>query len=184
MLSKDTSQQVKAEGIFQNLNLPFLNKTEDTAAASTKKYGPYKVKRVVDGDTLLIDYKGTDTRLRLIGVDTPESVHSDSSRNTVYGKRASDYTKKKLTGKKVYLEFDTEDTDRYGRLLAYVYTKKGKRYAMYNKTLVKQGLARAACYEPNHRYKSEFEKLQKQARKAKRGFWKAGLEKAFPGVYE
>lgn len=139
----------------------------------------YKVERVVDGDTFLISFEGEDTYVRLIGVDTPESVHKDSSRNTKWGKRASTYTTKRLTNQRVYLEFDKEQYDQYGRLLAYVYLDSAKK-KMYNKELVKQGYARAAYYKPNGAHKKEFEKLQKKAKKEKRGFWKDGYKSAFP----
>lgn len=138
--------------------------------------------RVVDGDTFVVRRKGSrkDERLRLIGVDTPESVHSDKTRNTKWGKKASQYSKKKLTGKTVKLEFDRQETDVYGRTLAYLYVKEKGEYVMYNKTLVSKGYARAVCYEPNHKYKKVFNKLQKTAKKKKIGFWKVGYKKAFP----
>ncbi len=142
----------------------------------------YEVVSVADGDTFKIKYQEGVFPVRMIGIDTPESCHAtDSSRNTAWGKKASKYTKNKLTGKTVYLSFDKEKYDRYGRLLAYVYVKnsKGKKI-MYNKTLVKKGYARAVCYEPNHKYKKVFNKLQKQAKKGKKGFWKDGYHTAFP----
>lgn len=138
--------------------------------------------RVVDGDTFVIRRKDSkqEEKLRLIGVDTPESVHSDKTRNTKWGKKASQYSKKKLTGKTVKLEFDKQKTDVYGRTLAYLYVKEKGKYVMYNKTLVSKGYARAVCYEPNHKYKKTFNKLQKTAKKKKLGFWKVGYTKAFP----
>jgi len=81
---------------------------------------PYKVVRVVDGDTLDIEYQGKRERIRLLNVDTPESVHPDQTRNTLLGKQASDYTRKRLAGKWVSLEFEGKKRGRYGRLLAYV----------------------------------------------------------------
>ncbi|MBA3009894.1 MAG: thermonuclease family protein [Proteobacteria bacterium] len=81
---------------------------------------PYKVMRVVDGDTLDIDYQGKRERIRLLNVDTPESVHPDKTRNTLLGKQASDYTRKRLAGKSVSLEFEGKKRGKYGRLLAYV----------------------------------------------------------------
>lgn len=139
----------------------------------------YVVKRVIDGDTLLLKKDGKEIRVRLIGVDTPESVHKDKKRNTKWGKKASKYTKSHLTGKVVYLESDTEPLDRYGRTLAYVYTDKNKK-TMFNKELVKNGYARAVYYAPNGKYRTEFESLQKKAKKEKKGFWKTGYNSAFP----
>lgn len=142
----------------------------------------YKVVSVSDGDTFKIRYQGELIPVRMIGIDTPESCHAtDPDRNTVWGKKASRYTKKKLAGKTVYLSFDKEKYDRYGRLLAYVYIKNSKgRKVMYNKTLVKKGYARAVCYEPNHKFKNSFNRLQKQAANKKKGFWKDGYTAAFP----
>ena len=77
------------------------------------------VDRVVDGDTFVTYIDGKKTRVRMIGVDTPESVHADESRNTKWGKKISKWVKKQLTGKKVKLVFDKERLDQYGRTLAY-----------------------------------------------------------------
>lgn len=127
----------------------------------------FKVVRVVDGDTIIVDYNGLDERVRLIGVDTPESVHSDSSKNTKEGILASDFTKELLEGKSVSLEFDIEQRDRYGRLLAYVYLDT----EMVNKILLKEGYAQVATYPPNVAYVDDFTKLQRIARENQVGLW-------------
>lgn len=127
----------------------------------------YEVVRVVDGDTIVVKYNGVDEKVRLIGIDTPESVHADESKNTKEGVMVSDYTKKMLTGKKVGLEFDVSKRDKYGRLLAYVYLDG----EMYNKILLKEGYARVATYPPNVKYVDEFVKLQKEARENNKGLW-------------
>ena len=74
-----------------------------------------KVTRVVDGDTIIVDLNGVEERVRLIGIDTPESVHPDASRNLPEGKVASEFTKSRLEGKEVKLEFDVQERDQYGR---------------------------------------------------------------------
>lgn len=112
----------------------------------------YDVVRVVDGDTIVVNYNGKEEKVRLIGVDTPESVHPDSSKNTEAGEIASDYTKAALEGKQVELEFDVQERDQYGRLLAYVWID-GK---MYNETLLRDGVANLATYPPNVKYVDEF----------------------------
>lgn len=147
-------------------------------AASVKEKG--KIIRVIDGDTFVCLQKKKTFTVRLIGVDTPESVHTNKAKNTDWGRKVSQYTKKKLTGKTVYLMYDTQRTDIYGRILAYVYTKKKKTFTMFNKQLLKKGYARAICYEPNHKYKTVFARQEKQARKQKKGFWKDGYLTAFP----
>ena len=124
------------------------------AVSDTQESGTilYTVTRVIDGDTIEVDYNGTIEKVRLIGVDTPESVHPDSSKNTEEGILASDYTKARLEGKRVELEFDVQQRDQYGRLLAYVWVDG----VMYNKTLLEEGVANLATYPPNVKYVDEF----------------------------
>lgn len=125
-----------------------------TPSTSTELAGNYTttVLRVVDGDTFVVNYNGVEEYVRLIGVDTPESVHPDSEKNTEAGILASDYTKARLEGKQVELEFDVQQRDMYGRLLAYVYVDG----VMYNKTLLEDGVANLATYPPNVKYVDDF----------------------------
>jgi micrococcal nuclease len=125
------------------------------------------VTRVADGDTLIVDIEGTEEYVRLIGVDTPESVHPDKERNVPYGAVASDFTKKLAEDKTVTLELDVQERDRYGRLLAYVYLDG----VMLNKTLLSEGHAKLATYPPNVRYVDEFAELQAEARAKGAGIW-------------
>ena len=105
--------------------------------------GQYKVVRVVDGDTIVIRYSGKYEKVRLLCVNTPESVHPDQKQNIPMGKVASNYTLKKLTGKYVNLEFEIKKLrGYYGRLLAYVFVD-GKNL---NLDLVRQGLSRRGLY--------------------------------------
>lgn len=143
------------------------NNTIDTMSYNITK-GEYIVKRVVDGDTFVINYDGIQRKVRLIGIDTAESVHPDESRNTEAGKEVSEYSKKVLENNIVSLEFDVQKEDKYGRLLAYVYLENGE---MYNKLLLKEGKAKLATYPPNVKYVDEFTKLQKEAREKKIGVW-------------
>jgi Micrococcal nuclease (thermonuclease) homologs len=126
-----------------------------------------KVDRVVDGDTLKIIFEGNSERVRLIGVDTPESVAPDKDRNVPYGKIASEFTKEKLDGKDIELEFDVKERDSYGRLLAYVYLDG----VMFNKTLLDEGHAQIYTFPPNVKYVDLFEEAQKAAREAGKGIW-------------
>lgn len=96
----------------------------------------YPVLSIVDGDTVKIDYQGKKTSVRLIGVDTPETVHP-SKPVEVYGKEASNFTRNLLLGESVYLRFDVEQTDRYGRLLAYLYRAPDGLFV--NLEIVRQG---------------------------------------------
>ena len=82
----------------------------------------YRVIRVVDGDTIVVDYNGTYEKVRLLCVDTPESVHPDQKQNIPMGKVASQYAEDHLSGKFVELEFEGRRLrGNYGRLLAYVF---------------------------------------------------------------
>ncbi|MCK5512993.1 MAG: thermonuclease family protein [Deltaproteobacteria bacterium] len=122
-----------------------------------------KCTRVVDGDTIVLN---TGERVRLIGVDTPETKHP---RKPVeyYGKEASAFTKKMVEGKEVRLEYDQQKRDKYDRLLAYVYLKDG---TFLNAEIVKQGYGHAYTRFP-FKYLEQFRQYEKEAREAKRGLW-------------
>ncbi len=112
-----------------------------------------EVERVVDGDTFIARVDGERERLRMIGIDTPESVAQDESRNTPEGVIASEFTARHLDGATVYLEFDQEQRDQYGRLLVYVWMEDG---SMFNRTLIREGHAKLMTRPPNIKYIKEF----------------------------
>jgi micrococcal nuclease len=131
------------------------------------------VSRVVDGDTIEISptVNGVED-VRLIGVDTPETV-DPSEEVEPYGHKASAFATSKLTGEKVDLEFDVERIDQYDRLLAYVYTTDG---VMFNEELVEKGYAQAYPYPPNTAYEVRFEQAQREAKARDLGIWGLSLE--------
>ena len=141
-------------------------------------YADIKVVRAVDGDTLKLE---NGERVRLIGIDTPEMHESDKlyrdSQRTKQdirsiqelGRRAYEFTRNLVEGKRVSLEFDAEKQDKYGRLLAYVYLKDG---TFVNAEIVKQGYASLMTYPPNVKYADLFLKLYQEARENRRGLWK------------
>jgi micrococcal nuclease len=106
--------------------------------------------------------------VRLIGVDTPETVHP-SKPVQCFGPKASSFTKTHLEGKQVRLEFDVEKRDRYGRTLANVWT--GKK--MFNEILIKRGFGQVSTYPPNVKYVDRFVAAQRAARNSNRGLWSA-----------
>lgn len=128
--------------------------------------GVYAVQRVVDGDTLLLANRA---RLRLIGVDTPETVKPNHPVEP-FGPEASEFTRRFIArgGGSVRLQFDRERQDRYGRFLAYVYVDD----RFLNEELLLAGLARA---ETQYRYdaamKKRFRAAEAEAKAAKRGIW-------------
>lgn len=125
------------------------------------------VSRVVDGDTIdVIFNNGKKERIRFILVDTPETKHPNKPVQP-FGPEASDYTERKLLNKHVELEFDVQERDRYGRLLAYVYVE-GK---MINEMLLENGLARVAVFPPNTKYVDEFRAIEQQAKQKQLGIW-------------
>ena len=131
--------------------------------------GQYKVVRVVDGDTIVIQYGGKYEKVRLLCVDTPESVHPDAKQNIPMGETASRYSQKKLAGKYINLEFEIKRLrGNHGRLLAYVFVD-GQNL---NLDLVRQGLSPYYTkYGKSEKYDSEFRAAEKQARKYKLNIW-------------
>ena len=146
----------------------FIEGYESIYQNQTTKEGPYSVIKAVDGDTIRIYFEGKDTYVRLIGIDTPESVNPDESKNTPEGKIASDYTNS-LIGDEVYLEFDVQSKDDYDRLLAYVYLPDG---TMLNEKIIKDGYAYQMTIVPNVKYADLFKEAFEYALENKLGLWK------------
>jgi len=133
--------------------------------------GWYEVVRVVDGDTVVVEPNPSPASergrtVRLIGVDTPETVHP-SKPVEHFGREASAFTKRMAAGRRVRLEFDQERQDRYGRTLAYVYLEDG---TLLNAELIRQGYGHAYTRFP-FRYLEEFRALEREAREQRRGLW-------------
>lgn len=184
-LSAETSEYLQQHAIKnvvviggeRSVSKAIVNELTGKVEAPT---GPtlYDVVRVVDGDTIIVRIDGKDERVRLIGIDTPESVHPDASLNSELGKIASAYTKNLLEGKKVSLELDVQERDQYGRLLAYVFLDG----IMVNRTLLTAGMAQIATYPPNVKYVEDFRALEKVARDGNVGLW--GDIQPTPGTTE
>ena len=130
------------------------------------------VSRVVDGDTVEVS-PAVDgvTDVRLIGIDTPETV-DPSEEVEPYGPEASEFATEELTGESVGLEFGAERTDQYDRLLAYVYVSD----EMFNEVLVSEGYAQAYPYEPNTEYEGTFAAAQEEAKGSGIGIWGLTLD--------
>ena len=128
-----------------------------------------RVVRVIDGDTIEVCCIGWGREsIRYIGIDTPETSHPTKS-FAAYGKEAKEANRKLVDGKAVRLEFDVQQRDRYGRVLAYVYLEDG---TFVNARLVEQGYAQVMTVPPNVKYQELFLKLQQEARTASRGLWR------------
>ncbi len=132
----------------------------------------YDVKEVIDGDTIKIDYEGTETSVRLIGVNTPETV---DPRTTVecFGQEASDYLKTLLVGKKIKIEADSTQTDRdkYNRLLRYVYLDNED----VGYKIISNGYGYEYTYNVPYDKQASYKDAQSVAEGGKRGLWANGV---------
>jgi micrococcal nuclease len=124
-----------------------------------------EVTGVVDGDTFRARIEGLPVTLRLLGVDTPETVHPFKAVEK-FGKEASDYLKNRLAGKTVSLSFEPKKTDLYGRLLAYVHLDG----THINAELVQKGIGVAYTRFP-FKFMEEFKTLEQEAKRNKAGLW-------------
>lgn len=139
---------------------------------------PATVIRAIDGDTIEVKLiNGKTETVRLIGMDTPEVVHPTRGEEP-FGREASDFTRRTLAGKGVYLELDAAERDRYGRLLAYVWLSRPERgdeaevrERMFNARLLLGGYGQLLTIPPNVRYAEMFRRFQAEAREAERGLW-------------
>jgi micrococcal nuclease len=122
--------------------------------------------RVIDGDTIEVRIDGRREDVRLIGVDTPETVKPGTPVQC-FGPQASHFTHNLLEGKRVRLIFGVEQRDIYGRLLAYVHL--GRRFV--NALLIRRGLARTLTIPPNDRFAPLLRRLELRAARAGRGLW-------------
>ncbi len=141
------------------------------------------VTRIIEGDTIQALYGGVEKRIRLIGIDTPESRVNRKAKKDKYanmseydvktiiemGKKAKAYVNGLVKrGDMITIEFDVQEMDKYGRLLCYVYLSNGK---MLNEEIVKAGYANVMNIPPNVKYKDRLLKAYKEAEEDKRGLW-------------
>jgi len=129
-----------------------------------RSQGLHQVERVVDGDTFVLT---GGERVRLIGIDTPETVHPNKPVEP-FGPEASGFSKNMLEGKDVRLEFDVQERDKYGRLLAYVFLEDD---TFVNAELLRLGFAVVLTIPPNVKHAEQFLELQREAREHERGLW-------------
>ena len=135
--------------------------------------GLHKVIRVVDGDTVIIKINGKNETVRLIGINTPETV--DPRRPVeCFGIEASNKAKEILSGKSVKLEADgfVGERDKYGRLLRYIFLEDGTNF---NKMMISEGYAYEYTYDLPYKYQNEFKQTENEAREAKKGLWVDGV---------
>lgn len=129
--------------------------------------------KVVDGDTVKLNINGQTENIRLIGIDTPETVHPSKPVECM-GMEASNKAKELLTGQTVRLETDdTQGTrDKYGRLLGYVFLPDGRNF---NLVMIEQGYAYEYTYSTAYKYQSAFKSAEQSARHLGLGLWAEGV---------
>lgn len=124
---------------------------------------------VIDGDTVDVVIAGSTERVRLIGLDAPESVSRDTPEQC-YGTEAAEALRGLLpVGHEVRVERDVESRDRYGRLLLYLYRLDTELFV--NEWLIANGFADTMFFEPNTTYRSRFTEMRDRARRAGAGLW-------------
>lgn len=172
--TRELSSSQEEDQILEQEQVPEV----PSAQAATKlevpgSQGPYPVIKVVDGDTLTIDLNGKAETIRLIGMNTPETV---DPRKPVecFGVEASNMAKELLTGRQVFIEMDPTqgERDKYGRLLAYAYRDDG---FFFNKSMILSGYAYEYTYNIPYKYQSEFKEAQRNAEANQRGLWAPGV---------
>ncbi|NLO69347.1 MAG: thermonuclease family protein [Porphyromonadaceae bacterium] len=130
----------------------------------------YRVTRVIDGDTFVIETSpGTEERVRLIGVDAPETRRTRNREIGHYAEESKAFLVKMIENKMVRIEYDFSKHDRYQRILAYVYLRNG---TFVNAELVKRGFAVVMTVPPNVNHADTFFRLQREARENNRGLWR------------
>ncbi|HYE22966.1 MAG TPA: thermonuclease family protein [Candidatus Paceibacterota bacterium] len=163
------SPEQKAHDLIVDLNAKAGLKSQIEISADGNSKETYRVQRVVDGDTLVVDISGSEITLRLIGVNTPETV---DPRKPVecFGKEASAQTTSLLAGQNVLLGFDSSqgNWDKYNRLLTYVYREDG---LFINKYLIENGYGHEYTYNTPYKFQEEFDEAEEYARENKKGLW-------------
>lgn len=149
--------------LFSSIGLILFNSPKIKSGDIKTGSAEYLVLRVIDGDTIEVEKIG---KVRYIGIDSPETKHP--SRNLEpYGKEAFEANRRLVENKRVKLELDVGERDRYGRVLAYVYVGD----IFVNAWLVANGYAQVMTVPPNVRYADLFVKLERDARTSAKGLW-------------
>jgi len=139
---------------------PKAQQSPDSLGVSREKV---KVAKVIDGDTIKLE---NGRAVRYIGIDTPEKVHP-SKPIQCYGKEASNKNRELVEGKEIEMEKDVSETDKYGRLLRYIWVGD----VFVNEYLVREGFAHSSTYPPDVKYQDRFREAERQAREEGKGLW-------------
>lgn len=165
----DPEEVVTTRNIEENNTQSYSQTENNNLEKIDKKSDLYLVTRVIDGDTLEIKIDGLPETVRLIGIDTPETVDPRKPAEC-FGVESSTYSKNILQGKMVQIEYDETQgkKDKYGRLLLYLYTEDG---LFFNKSIIEEGYAHEYTYNTPYKYQNQFKEAEKNAVKNKKGLW-------------
>ena len=171
---------VASSEFINNQNVTEID-ADNTVDNQESKLDAVKFIRTVDGDTIIVeDSNGEHKRVRMIGIDTPESVAQEEERNNEYGIMASDYTKELLSNAgTLYLEYDVDADDQYDRILAYVWLEdvddtfnvENIKNSMVNAIIVENGYGIAKKYEPTVAHDDILAELMAEAEENNIGLW-------------
>ena len=171
---------VASSEFINNQNVTEID-ADNTVDNQESKLDAVKFIRTVDGDTIIVeDSNGEHKRVRMIGIDTPESVAQEEERNNEYGVMASDYTKELLSNAgTLYLEYDVDADDQYDRILAYVwlddvddtFNVENIKNSMVNAIIVENGYGIAKKYEPTVAHDDILAELMAEAEENNFGLW-------------
>lgn len=174
-VTNESATEVRTEEAVANAEVVENEAVQATPSTPTETSNSslYKVTSVVDGDTLKVSMNGTVETIRLIGIDTPETVHPTKPVEC-FGKEASNKAKATLTGQNIRIELDPTqgERDKYDRLLAYVFLEDGTNF---NKFMIAEGYAYEYTYNLPYKYQSDFKKAQADASSQKKGLWADGI---------
>lgn len=168
-------------GVLAFFNKNFIDDFDISKDFSTNKeedsFLKAKVTKVIDGDTIKVDIDGKIYKVRFIGINCPEIGENEE----FFGKEAYEFSKEKLDDREIFLQKDVSETDKYGRLLRYVWLEKPKdlnnpskdeiRDFSINGILVREGYAKANYYPPDTSYTKFLKEIEKQAKKENLSMW-------------
>ena len=173
ILEENVEEEEIMDSLFEDQKQITKTQSASVADETVGERVLYPVVRVIDGDTIVIEKDGVNETVRLIGIDTPETVHP-SKPVQCFGKEASDQTRAWLQGENVYIEIDSQEgtRDKYGRMLGYVLRADGY---FINLELIRQGFAYEYTYNLPYQYQAEFIEAEKEAKEGERGLWADGV---------
>jgi micrococcal nuclease len=166
LINQLTNQLTQKKTVYSK-NLPQSKITSSTKTASAEAF---LVTKVIDGDTIVLE---NGEKVRYLGINTPE-LHHPKKEVECFAYQSYEKNKELVLGKKVFLQKDISEKDKYGRLLRYVFldekmsTDEGSFVNLY---LVKNGFAYAATFPPDVKYANLFLTAQKEARQKNLGLW-------------